>query len=323
MVVENAFNDLMKEAVQKKVSDIYLLPQGDKYFIKMRWQNKIVLYKILTIIDGHKWLNYCKFKADMAISEHRRPQVGALNWYEGNHVYSLRLSTVGDFNAHETLVIRIIYPLTSMEKSLYLPAKTDRLRKLVAQRGLILFAGPTGSGKTTSIYQLAQEYTDTSLVMTIEDPVEILEPRFLQLQVNDKADMGYEELIKVGLRHRPDIFIIGEIRDPGTANAAIQSALSGHLVFSTVHAQSPLGIIKRLRQLGIEPDFITQAVTGLVYQRLIANRDKQLKALMVVNEPGELYGQNKYDWRDWQQNLTKLVEQGEIDEQNIEKYWWG
>ncbi|KRM93719.1 type II secretion system protein E [Lentilactobacillus senioris DSM 24302 = JCM 17472] len=323
MVVENAFNDLMKEAVQKKVSDIYLLPQGDKYFIKMRWQNKIVLYKILTIIDGHKWLNYCKFKADMAISEHRRPQVGALNWYEGNHVYSLRLSTVGDFNAHETLVIRIIYPLTSMEKSLYLPAKTDRLRKLVAQRGLILFAGPTGSGKTTSIYQLAQEYTDTSLVMTIEDPVEILEPRFLQLQVNDKADMGYEELIKVGLRHRPDIFIIGEIRDPGTANAAIQSALSGHLVFSTVHAQSPLGIIKRLRQLGIEPDFITQAVTGLVYQRLIANSDKQLKALMVVNEPGELYGQNKYDWRDWQQNLTKLVEQGEIDEQNIEKYWWG
>ncbi|MCY9806723.1 competence type IV pilus ATPase ComGA [Lentilactobacillus senioris] len=323
MIVEHAFNTLMKEAVQKRISDIYLLPQGDKYFIKMRWQNEIVLHTTMTIIDGHKWLNYCKFQADMAISEHRRPQVGALNWYDDNQSYSLRLSTVGDFNAHETLVIRIIYPLTAIQKSIYLPEHIAHLRDLVAQRGLILFAGPTGSGKTTSIYQMAQQYANDNLVMTIEDPVEILEPRFLQLQVNDKADMGYEELIKVGLRHRPDIFIIGEIRDFNTANAAIQSALSGHLVFSTVHAQSPLGIIKRLRQLGIDSDFISQAVTGVVYQRLIPNQQQQLKALMAIKEPNELYGKSEYDWLSWQQNLTALVKRGEIDEQNIEKYWWG
>lgn len=323
MTVENAFNSLLKEAIQKKISDIYLLPQGDRYLIKMRWQNEIVLHTKLTLIEGHKWLNYCKFQAGMAISEHRRPQVGALNWFDGNQSYALRLSTVGDFNGNETLVIRIIYPLVALQKSIYLPQNVEKLHHLVAKRGLILFAGPTGSGKTTSIYQLAQQFADDNLVMTIEDPVEILEPRFLQLQINDKADMGYEELIKVGLRHRPDIFIIGEIRDFNTASAAIQSALSGHLVFSTVHAQSPLGIIKRLSQLGIESDFISQAVTGLVYQRLISNKQQQLKALLTINEPAELFGQNKYDWRIWQQDLVTLLKQGEIDEQSVKKYWWG
>ena len=323
MTIEHDFNNLMADAVRKRVSDIYLLPQGEKYFLKMRSQNRISLYAQLTVIEGRKWLNYCKFRADMAISEHRRPQVGALNWFVGDHSYSLRLSTVGNFDEKESLVIRIIYPLVGLAENVYLKESVDSLNRLVAQRGLILFAGPTGSGKTTSIYQIAQQYVDDNFIMTIEDPVEIAEPRFLQLQVNDKAQMGYEELIKVGLRHRPDIFIIGEIRDAATARAAIRSALSGHLVFSTVHAQSPLGILRRLNQLGIESDYITQAVTGLVYQRLIPNSAGQLKALLAVHELDAVYGQNHYDWRRWQNDLEYLLGRGEINEQSVHEFWCG
>lgn len=120
------------------------------------------------------------------------------------------------------------------------------IKKVAQSRGLIITSGPTGSGKTTTMYEVAKSMSQNKVVMTIEDPVEVHEPSFLQAQVNNEAGIDYQSLLKAALRHRPDILIIGEIRDQGTARLAVDAALSGHLVFATIHAKSTLQTISRL-----------------------------------------------------------------------------
>lgn len=322
MIIENYFSDLLSAAILKQSSDIYFLPKKDGYDVKLRFKNQVVISDRLSKLDGRKCLNYCKFQADMAISEHRRPQVGAMDWYVQNNCYSLRLSTVGDFNAAESLVIRIIYPLNRINQSTFLPEQLDQLVELTKQRGLIAFAGPTGSGKTTTIYHLAKKVAQEQLVMSIEDPVEIAESDFLQLQVNEAAGMGYSELIKVGLRHRPDVFLIGEIRDEITANAAIQAALSGHLVLATVHSQDPWGIIKRISQLGITQEYINQSVTGLVYQRLIPDIEGNSQSLMAIHHLKDSAAE-PYQWEEWQQNLETMVDSNQITKETAKQFATG
>ncbi|GAY73161.1 GspE family protein [Lentilactobacillus kosonis] len=174
---------------------------------------------------------------------------------------------------------------------------------------MVVFAGPTGSGKTSTIYKLASELSEDQIIMTIEDPIEISSESFLQLQINEAAGLNYAELIKVGLRHRPDAFIIGEIRDSKTANAAIQAALSGHLVLTTIHAQSPSGVIKRLKNLGIDNEYIDQALTGVAYQRLVTTKNDDQQALLVSHPASEL-NQGEYDWSRWQLYLKGGVDDG-------------
>lgn len=191
------------------------------------------------------------------------------------------------------------------------------------KRGMIVFSGPTGSGKTTTIYNLVKQMVSDQFVMTIEDPIEIKEPRFLQLQVNRDAGMDYTDLIKVGLRHRPDIFIVGEIRDSVTAEAAIKAALSGHLVYTTIHAQDPVGVINRLKQLGISNTFISQAVTGVAYQRLVPTTDGGQRAMLTAHEYFELENLKTYDWSEWQDGLSTAVKEQLVTPEIAEKFKLG
>ncbi|MGP4116815.1 competence type IV pilus ATPase ComGA [Levilactobacillus zymae] len=244
-------NELLQAAQQQRVSDIYVLPQQTGYQVRLRQAHRIQVWRRLPVEVGQQLLTYFKFHANMSVSEHRRPQVGALTWtLPGGHL-ELRFSTVGDYAGHESLVIRLIYPYQDLALAYLDPPQEHRFAQLARQRGLMLFAGPTGSGKTTTMYTTARQLATEALVLTIEDPVEIKEPRFVQLQVNAPAGMAYSDLIKVGLRHRPDAFIIGEIRDAVTAQAAVRAALSGHLVLSTIHARSAAGTIDRLLDLGV------------------------------------------------------------------------
>ena len=189
----------------------------------------------LTTSRGIEVINYFKYIAQMDISEHRRPQVGAMIYLFDDKKYYLRLSSLGDFNDAESLVIRIIYPIN--KSKYYLPGQIQQLQELALKRGLVLTSGPTGSGKTTTMYELAKELGQDKVVMTIEDPVEVHETSFLQTQANNEAGIDYVSLLKAALRHRPDILIIGEIRDHGTARLAVDAALSGHLVLATIHAK--------------------------------------------------------------------------------------
>ncbi len=318
---------LLAQLVHQRVADLYLLPTEGGYRVLMNLNGQRKALEIIPTVVANRWISHLKYRANMSVTEHRRPQAGALKLKVGQMIVDVRLSTVGDFHDRESMVMRFIYRLASQQYSLLIPAQWDELVRTTKVRGLILFAGPTGSGKTTTMYQLARELKG-QVVMTIEDPVEIEEPAFLQLQVNELAGMGYQELIKVGLRHRPQVFIIGEIRDRKTATMAIQAALSGHLVMATVHARSARGVIARLRQLQINEYEIEQSLSGIAYQRLLPTVDGKMAVLFdlltgraiwqaVDNQIGGENGQQ------WQANLAKLAAAGKILPETQQQFQFG
>ncbi len=323
MEMSQHVNLLLTDAVNKRASDIYFLPDNDGYLVKIRNQHQVTTWKRLSYLQARRMMNYCKYIADMALSEQRRPQIGSMDWSRGDERYFLRLSSVGNFNGLESLVIRIIYHLDDVQTAFFNEGQIQFISEMSRKRGLIVFSGLTGSGKTTTIYNLVKQLVTDQFVMTIEDPIEIKEPRFLQLQVNHDAGMDYTDLIKVGLRHRPDVFIVGEIRDSMTASAAIKAALSGHLVYTTVHAQDPLGVIERLKQLGISDAFISQALTGIAYQRLIPTVDGGQRAMLMAHELFELENLKSYDWSEWQDGLSTAVENKLVTPETAKRFELG
>lgn len=319
------FQELVEEAINEHCSDMYVLPYKNYFRVMVCVNGEKRVVDELTKEIGQQMIAYFKYRGNMTVSEHRRPQIGALRWpRDQNCNIDLRLSSVGNYKEQESLVIRFIYPLKELKYQLAVPEQWQTLNTLTASRGLILFAGPMGSGKTTTMYRLAKELARRELVMTIEDPVEIEEPHFLQLQVNESAGMDYLELLKVGLRHRPDNFIIGEIRDPQTAKMAVQAALSGHLVLATVHAISAGGVVARLQQLGVEQYYLQQVLTGICYQRLLPLKTGQavLFDLLYGNDLHAVIKQKTERGMsdEWQANLETLLRQRQITTTTFQQY---
>ncbi|GLB46700.1 secretion protein E [Philodulcilactobacillus myokoensis] len=324
MSINKWLTEIIRVSILKQYSDIYIIPQNKSYDIRMHSNFKTFHYRSITNEFASKIINYCKYKSGMVISEHRRPQLGSMTLIVNHQNLYLRFSTVSNFKNQESLVIRIMYDLKATNQHFVFRNQFKELEHLSKKRGLMLFAGPTGSGKTTSIYHLAQRNCQDKMVMTIEDPVEIRAEQFLQLQVNDDANMSYQELLKVGLRHRPDVFIIGEIRDEQTAKVAIEASLSGHLVMSTVHAKTPLGVINRLRQLGISEYHLKQSLNSIIYQRII-KIPNGLGALLSINECENLFlgNDNQSFYQDWRNHLNELVQNQIINIKQAEDYWYG
>lgn len=267
------FEKELLAVIEQGGSDLYIIPRKDHYQLSAAIKGTVKVLKEVSIEYGQRMISQLKYRADMAVSEHRRPQLGAFKLVVHQQTVNLRLSSVGDYQGRESLVIRFIYQLTASHFSFLIPEQWDCLYDYCFRRGMILFAGPMGAGKTTTMYQLAKRFLPDQVVLTIEDPVEIDEPEFVQLQVNELAGMDYQCLLKLGLRHRPYIFIIGEIRDPQTAAMTIQAALSGHLVLGTIHAQNAYGVLARLQQLGVDKYYLQQVLTAVSYQRLLPLTD--------------------------------------------------
>lgn len=236
----------------------------------------------------------------------------------------LRISTIGDFNNRESLVLRIIYPVID-HLNLFRPQDLPLLESFSRRRGLMLFSGPTGSGKTTLIYNIARKLAKSAMVMTIEDPVECYEPTFLQIQVNLSAKMTYSEIIKASLRHRPDVLIIGEIRDESSAHAAITAALSGHLVFSTVHARSIYGVLERLTDLGISLTTIQNCLNSVCYQRILPDKFQNMQTMTQVFDGFK----SNYNFTEqqvlkvWQKQLIEVLNNGQITKETFERFIYG
>lgn len=320
-----AFEKDLNVIVNRRIADLYVLPFKHYYRLMVAEQGQLKLFKEVPPDYGCRLIAYLKYRADMAVSEHRRPQLGAMSWRCGPEKIDLRLSSVGDYQGRESLVVRFIYQLTDDRYHLLFPQQWQKLKALLHRRGLILFAGPMGSGKTTTMYRLARELASKQVVMTIEDPVEINEPQFVQLQINELAGMDYQQLLRLGLRHRPNVFIIGEIRDPQTAMMTIQAALSGHLVLGTVHARDVYGVIARLIQLGISSYYLEQVMTGVCYQRLLVRTDgtpavlfDQLSETALVNEIKKPQGRGMTDA--WTQYLDQAVARGQITSEEAANY---
>lgn len=323
MEIKKLANEILESAIKEDSSDIFIFPHTTYFEVKIRTDSGIKNLKKLEKKDGVELIGYFKFCGEMDIAEHRRPQVGALERKIRDEKIYLRFSSTGNFLNQEALVIRLIYG--DKKNNYFFMEQINSLKNLCKKRGLIVTSGPTGSGKTSTMYQLAKSLGSKKIVMTIEDPVEIYESNFLQTQVNLTANIDYSKLLKAALRNRPDILIIGEIRDKLTARLAINAALSGHLVLATVHAKSSLQTISRLEGLGINKSELFNSLTAVSYQRLIWNKHNQQLACLLDIASGkkmevEIFNDKRNDFIDWNNNLRKLRMEGVISEDQFKLF---
>jgi type II secretory ATPase GspE/PulE/Tfp pilus assembly ATPase PilB-like protein len=214
-----------------------------------------------------------KILANMDIAERRLPQDGRFRvTSQGNKIIDFRVSTLPTIHG-EKIVLRLLdrsAPLIGLEKLGFTEDVLEKFDWLIQRPyGMILVTGPTGSGKTTTLYSaLAKISTPEKNIITVEDPVEYQFPRINQVQVNTKVGLTFANGLRSILRQDPDIIMIGEIRDRETAEIAVQAALTGHLVLSTIHTNDSAGAIARLMDMGIEPFLISSSVIGILAQRL-------------------------------------------------------
>ena len=307
MEVKRWAEDLIISAKELGTSDIFISGKQDFYEVNFRTSKGLIKQEKLSLEFGQEVINYFKFIAQMDISEHRRPQVGSYIFKKDKESIFLRFSVLGEFSGKESLVIRLITEINS--NHYFFIEQLDILMGAAIKRGLILTSGPTGSGKTSTMYYLAKKLANNKVVMTIEDPVEVFEPAFLQTQVNHEAGIDYQSLLKAALRQRPDILIIGEIRDKVTARLAVDAALSGHLVLATVHARSTLQTIARLKGLGIDSVELANCLNCVSYQRLIQTKNGRNACLLDIVSGEKLKKEiNKAEHVDFINCQEKLAE---------------
>lgn len=295
-MIEEASQALIAQAFNQQASDIHFIPHQNTYQVYLRINGQLSLWGERPLEWGRRVIAHLKFLANLDVGERRQPQSGAceVTINQGGdstaQKVELRLSTITDVHLNESLVIRLIFGKLHQAKIIqtYFPQDLLILRRLVRRKsGLVLIAGPVGSGKTTTIYQLLRERIDQEVlqVITMEDPVEIKEPRFLQTQVNEKANISYDLLIKSALRHHPDVLFIGEIRDEETARMTIRGALTGHLMIATLHAKDTLGVLGRLQELNISQHQLSQTLIGIISQRLVPRHCPQCKQSSLTQCP--------------------------------------
>lgn len=322
MTAETMVNNLLTEACINKISDIYFFPRNNFYHLEAR--NSLQSYTVADITGEETFaiMNYLKFNVGLDVSERRRSQKGSFNFIFQNRNIFIRISSVGDFKNRESMVVRLIYPQElgeTIDKDIL-----DRFLPLARRKGMMLFSGPMGSGKTSLMYALGRQLSWNKKIMCIEDPIEIAEENFLQLQVNSEAGMTYEELIKTSLRHRPEVLIIGEIRDSKTAKQAVQAAICGYTVMTTIHGKSKYSIIQRLHQFGIDDTEILNAVNCISYQRLVPTITKLQLFVDVMDSKDitEFLDKNVKD-DNWKNMIQESFRAGRINDEIYEEFIYG
>jgi len=261
------------EAVQARASDVHLQPYEDVLVVRFRIDGVLHnAYRLPRNLQD-EIVSRVKVMARMNIAEKRLPQDGRATVQVGDRAIDLRIATLpGSFG--ERVVVRLLDTGTRLYdlRELGMGAgELARFRRLIQiDHGLILVTGPTGSGKTTTLYAALQDInSDEKNILTLEDPIEYQLPGISQTQVSEKKGMTFASGLRSVLRQDPDIIMIGEIRDRETAVMAIQSALTGHLVFSTLHTNDAASAVARLLDLGIEPYLLASSLIGVVAQRLL------------------------------------------------------
>ncbi|MFQ6130870.1 MAG: GspE/PulE family protein [Armatimonadota bacterium] len=260
-------------AVDSGASDIHLEPQ--KEGMRVRYRVDGLLYDTMTIPNYLKAAVVSRIKvlAGMDIAERRRPQDGHISMTIRDSQYDLRVSTVRTVHG-EKAVIRLLDTrrmLMSLNQLGFNPTQLAMVERIGSRpHGIILVTGPTGSGKTTMLYSVLNNLTKTTdNVITIEDPVECVLPNVNQIQVNPKAKVTFAEGLRCILRQDPNIIMVGEIRDLETAEIAIRAAMTGHLVFSTLHTNDAAGTATRLLDMGVEPFLISSSMIAAIATRLV------------------------------------------------------
>ena len=266
-------NLMLSQAVRANVSDIHIEPyQND---VKIRQRLDGVLYDMFTPLKHVQsaLISRIKLMAKMNIAEKRLPQDGRIEIKVGNRDIDIRVSTLPTVFG-ERVVLRLLDKSTVRMSLTDLGMSPEHLKifsKIIrAPNGIVLVTGPTGSGKTTSLYTALTEINNVDInIITVEDPIEYRIPGIGQVQVNPKINLTFASGLRSIVRQDPDVILIGEIRDLETAEIAIQSALTGHLVFSTLHTNNAPSTITRLRDMGLESYLIASSINAILAQRLV------------------------------------------------------
>jgi general secretion pathway protein E len=271
--VISAVDYLLNYAFDQRASDIHLEPRGDTGVIRFRIDG--ILHDIETIPLGVHGAVTSRIKvlARMDIAERRRPQDGRIKTFRADREVELRVSSLMTAFG-EKVVVRVFDPsvlMTDLEDLGFHRDDRERFENwITSPSGLVLVTGPTGSGKTTTLYSTLRYLAGPEInITTVEDPIEMVDPRFCQVQVQRQADVTFASALRSILRQDPDIIMVGEIRDGETAQMAVQAALTGHLVFSTLHTRDAAGAVTRLMELDVEPFLLSSVLRGVLAQRLV------------------------------------------------------
>ena len=270
-------NQIITNAIDNKVSDIHIEPRLSGYIVRYRKDG--MLQKVLDIPAKVETSVIARFKvlSRMNIAEHRRPQDGTFSIKYKNGSYDFRINTL-PVSGKEKVCIRVLAPAVSLnadDKNIKLIGGTDediaKIKNMVScPNGIILTSGPTGSGKTTTLYSVLKSLNDEDVnITTIEDPIEIKLEGINQSQINAKAGITFASCMRAILRQDPDIILVGEIRDYETLEIAISAALTGHLVLSTVHTNSAAATVTRLIEMGAKDYLVSSTLSGVIAQRLV------------------------------------------------------
>lgn len=278
--------------IEQRASDIHLEPEEDGISVRYRVDGMLRHVMLLPRAVGVPLVSRIKIMAGMDIADRLRPQGGHASVGAGASRVDLRVSTLPASHG-EKVVIRILDPRAAIHSldSLGLDQVDEpRMRRVLEVReGLVLVTGPTGSGKTTTLYAALRQIQQKGLnIITVEDPVEYRIPGIVQVQINDKAGLSFAAALRSILRQDPDVVLIGEIRDRETAAIAIQASLTGHLVFATLHTNDACSSITRLADLGVDNAKLAAALKGIVAQRLIRTLCAECRIVANDGVPAQL-----------------------------------
>jgi len=274
-------NRIIRNGLRKKASDIHILPQANKITLAYRLNGQLLAENALDYSLHKQIAARIKILCGMDIAEQRMPQDGRLLLREGKQKFEFRVSCIPN-SFGESMVLRVLNKDMAVELDV-LGLRDEDVKQLSALArkpyGLLLVTGPTGSGKSTTLFAILQSIAHLPAhILTIEDPVESEIPGSNQIQVNHKIGMTFARILRNVLRHDPDIIMIGEMRDPETAQIGIEAALTGHLMFSTLHTNSAVDTIIRLNDLGIPNYLIAPALLGVISQNLLKKLCTQCRA---------------------------------------------
>ena len=266
-------NGLLAEAIRENASDIHIEPFEDNLSIRLRVDGVLRQVMQPPAVIGPLIASRIKVMAKLDIAEKRLPQDGRISLRVANRPVDVRVSTMPSGHG-ERVVLRLLDKQAGrleLEQIGMDSGTTKKLDHIIHRpHGIFLVTGPTGSGKTTTLYASLTRLNDRSRnIMTVEDPIEYFIDGIAQTQVNTKVDMSFARGLRAILRQDPDVVMVGEIRDLETAQIAIQASLTGHMVFSTLHTNSAIGAITRLRDMGAEPFLLASSMVGVLAQRLV------------------------------------------------------
>lgn len=289
---DNVDEIIISNAIKSNASDIHFEPRDKYTVVRMRVDGKLRITNIFTINEHLRIVSKLKLKGNLDITEKRRPQDGKITFSSNNKKYDLRLSFTNTIFG-EKLVVRILYGQVFNYKLDSLSLTNEQIAKMKeiikVNTGLVVINGPTGSGKSTTLYTILQEVNQEDInIITLEDPVEVIIPGINQIALNKTIDLSFAEALRSSLRQDPDIVMLGEIRDDETAKIAVRASITGHKVYSTIHTKDPREVFFRLEDMGVKDYFIRDSLVGIISQRLIRKLCSKCKSIEgVINIDGE------------------------------------